>query len=103
MFGLVLGIVTAAVYCMSRPIEVVDETPQVIEDGRHEIDIVSRDIITHNEKTITEVRIIRETIGKNVAALTPDELVLSVDEFIGRWREYADKSPASSSGMDGPD
>ena len=71
MLGLILGVVTAAVYYMSRPLRVIDETPQAIEDGLREIYIVSRDIITHNEKTVTEVRIIRETIGKNVAALTP--------------------------------
>jgi hypothetical protein len=103
ILGLVVGTLTAAIYYMSRPLAVVDDTPQAIEEGRHEIDIASRDVIMHNEKTVTEVRIIREKIGKNVAALTPDELVLSVDEFIGRWREYSGKPPASSARLDDHD
>jgi hypothetical protein len=101
IIGLTLGVAAAGIYFMSRPLEVRDKTPVEIDEARHEISLASRDIITHNEKTVTEVRIIRETIAQNVAALAPDELVLSLDEFIGRWRGYSGKPPAGPAGLDG--
>jgi hypothetical protein len=96
-----VGAVCALLYVMSTPGSIVDKTPGEIEGAKDAVRDANLDVEQHNIKTVTEVKVIRETIKKDVAALTPDELVLSVDEFIGRWRGYSDKPPAGSAGLDG--
>jgi hypothetical protein len=97
----IIGALYAFVYYMCSPSPVIDETPAAIEEARAEVDTISRDVVIHNIETVREVRVIRETMEKSVAALEPDGLVLSIDEFIGRWREpAADKLPPGSTRLD---
>jgi PAS domain-containing protein len=103
IIGLALGAAAAAIWHMSRPLPVSDGTPMAIEEGRSEVAEAVRDADAHNEKTVREVRVIRETMAQSVAALDPDGLVLSVDEFIGRWRGYSGESQAGAAGLGGPD
>jgi uncharacterized membrane-anchored protein YhcB (DUF1043 family) len=100
--GLIIGALAAVIYRTSLPVtKAADKTPATVEEARESIDTVSRDVEAHNIETIEEVRVIRETMAKSVYALDPDELVLSIDEFVGRWRESAvDKLPQGAAGLD---
>jgi hypothetical protein len=46
----------------------------------------SQDVREHNIRTGTEVKVIRETVKESVEVLDSDELIVSIDEFLQRFR-----------------
>lgn len=86
-------------YIRPKPI-VPDPVKVEIEDTKSEIQTVSEDRAIHNVQVVERVVTIRAATIQNVRALDPDELVLSIDEFISRWREPEDKHAPGSSRLD---
>ena len=72
VLAIALGVVCALLYHLSAPRPIADKTPASIRAARDDIAAASRDVAEHDETIIKEVRIIRETIAENVAALDPD-------------------------------
>jgi hypothetical protein len=101
--AVILGVTAGLIYAMVNLSPAKNGTQSAIEEGREEIAAISRDLVTHNETTTKKVMIIRETVAQNVAALTPDELVISVDEFLRRWRKYSSEPPEGSAGLGSAD
>lgn len=89
-------LVGVAVAAYTRPLErkpdpfkqELEATKQELEATRQELEEVSRDRLEHNQIVKETVVTIREKTVKTVRALDPDSLVISVDEFVGRWREH---------------
>lgn len=99
--GVAIALVVGAWFYLTSPTEIVDKTIDEISKTKNSIREISRDVIEHNMKTTREVKSIREKFHETVPALHPDDLVLSIDEFIGRWRNPPEnRTSPSSSGVD---
>ena len=55
----------------------------------------------HKEQTRERAVIVRERIRESVDSLDADSVVLSVDEFIQRWRSYSGHDPEGAAGVGG--
>lgn len=63
-----------------------DITKAYTEQTKLSLTDISRDIKQMNDNLNKEVKYIYVDFKKSVSSLAPDGLILSVDEFIGRWR-----------------
>ena len=101
IIGAVIGVSLGIWFYLTSPTEIVDRTVNEISKAKDSIREISRDMVEHNIRTTREVRSIREKFHESVPALHPDDLVLSIDEFIGRWRNSSeDRTSPGSSRMD---
>ncbi len=111
--ALILGAVVAYMVMRHNDTPDIDKAHEAVEEATRSTDIVldaydrSFDLylqrIEETTKTVTErAVIVRDQTSKTVRALTPDSLVLSIDEFGERWRELAKHRPVTgSAGMGG--
>lgn len=99
--GVTIALMVGAWFYLTSASPITDNTDKEIRSAKESIRETSRDMVEHNMKTTREVRTIREKFHETIPALHPDDLVLSIDEFIGRWRNPPEnRTSPSSSGVD---